>query len=127
MTLATSSGRLRILVVEDEALIRWALRQALAGRGHDVVEAADGFHALEAIQAGPQFDVVLLDFRLPDRHDSSLLEDVRRHAPDAAVFMMTAYSDETMRAQAHALGARAIIDKPFHIDPLIAFIESIHA
>lgn len=117
--------RLSVLVVDDEPLIRWSLRTGLTRRGHEVVEAASAEAALEAIGEDPdRFAVVVLDYRLPDRQDLSLLADVRRRLPRASVVMMTAYGDGEMRAGALALGARAVIDKPFQVDQLIALIES---
>ena len=116
---------LSVLVVDDEALIRWSLRRALSKRGHRVVEAADAAEALEALdRQRDAVDVVLLDYRLPDRQDSSLLEDVRMVAPRAVVFMMTAYGDDAMRVHSHALGARAVVDKPFQLDAFVTMIEA---
>ena len=115
---------LSVLVVDDEPLIRWSLKRAFCKRGHEVIEAADAAEALSALALRDQrFDVVLLDYRLPDCRDSSLLEAVRTLAPDAAVFMMTAYGDEPMRASAHTLGAKAVVDKPFDVGVLVAMIE----
>lgn len=114
-----------VLVVDDEPLIRWSLRKGLTGRGYQVVEAATGSQALEVIEADPgRFSVVILDYRLPDRQDLSLLRDIRRVAPATAVWMMTAYGDAEMRAEAIELGARAVIDKPFHVHALIERIET---
>jgi two-component system response regulator (stage 0 sporulation protein F) len=115
---------LSILVVDDESLIRYFLRRALTKRGHRVTEAANATEALDVLSRDEPFDVVLLDYRLPDRQDSSLLEEVRTLAPTAVVFMMTGYGDDDMRDQARALGARAIVDKPFQWDALVAMIEA---
>lgn|SRR6185503_713954 len=115
----------RVLVVDDEPLIRWSLRTGLSRRGHQVAEAADGANALKLLSADPeQFHVVLLDYRLPDRQDLSLLRDVRRTCPSCAVIMMTAFADEQMRAEALACGARAVIDKPFQVAAVISMVES---
>ena len=63
------SPRLRVLVVDDEPLIRWSLSETLEQSGHAVVEAGDAEGALRALSAGRPFDVVLLDYRLPDSND----------------------------------------------------------
>ena len=116
---------LEILVVDDEPLIRWALRRGLDGRGHKVSEAADAAGALQQLSADPdRFAAILLDYRLPDRQDLSLLIDVRQLSPRTHVFMMTAFADAGMRAQALAAGACAVIDKPFQVRDVIAMIES---
>jgi DNA-binding NtrC family response regulator len=116
---------LAVLVVDDEPLIRWSLRDALRRRGHQVTEAGNAAEALRALTSGSErFDVVILDYRLPDRQDLTLLSDVRRLAPRATVCMMTAFGDESMRAEAFALGARAVVEKPFQVNAVVTLVES---
>jgi DNA-binding NtrC family response regulator len=124
-SIAKNPSTLTVLVVDDEPLIRWSLRKGLLKHGHQVAEARTGAEALELIAADQdRFAVVILDYRLPDRQDLSMLRDVRRLAPRAAVVMMTAFGDADMRAKALQLGARAVVDKPFQIAELISLVES---
>jgi DNA-binding NtrC family response regulator len=114
-----------VLIVDDEALIRWSLRTGLTRRGHQVTEVADGESALKLLAADPaQYQVVLLDYRLPDRQDLSLLRDVRRVCPNCTVIMMTAFADEHLRDEALNLGASAVIDKPFQVAAVISMVEA---
>jgi two-component system response regulator AtoC len=116
---------LNVLVVDDEALIRWSLRRGLSLRGHRVSDAASAAEALRLMAAGAsRFDAVVLDYRLPDRQDLSLLKQVLQSHPGAAVFMLTAYGERHMRDEAVALGARAVLDKPFRVADIVSFIES---
>lgn len=118
--------QLRILVVDDERLIHWTLRTALTERGHDVTVAESAAEALRAVGQNPQqYHVVVLDYRLPDRQDLSLLDDVRRLSPSSAVFMMTAFGDNAMRTGAVERGARSVVDKPFQVKNFVALIESV--
>lgn len=118
-------ARLVILIVDDEPLILWFLRQALLTRGHAVVAVGTGADALNALATNPEpFDVIILDYRLPDRQDLTLLEDVRRAAPESTVFMMTAFADDGIRARALAGGVRALVDKPFQVKAFVSLIES---
>jgi DNA-binding NtrC family response regulator len=122
---AEKHARLSVLVVDDEPLIRWSLRQGLAERGHDVTAAATGADAIRQInEAGRTFDVVILDYRLPDRQDLSLLDDVRRLSPDSVVMMMTAFGDDSMRTGARERGAHAVVDKPFQVKSFVSLVES---
>lgn len=117
-----------VLVVDDEPLIRWSLKRGLVQRGHNVAEAGDGGEALRRLAAEPgRFMVVLLDYRLPDRQDLTLLEDIRRLSPASVVLMMTAYGDPQMRSDALALGARVVIDKPFQVSAVVSLVESLPA
>jgi len=115
-----------VLVVDDEPLIRWSLRKGLTKSGYDVVEAGSAAQALDAITTDPRpFDVVILDYRLPDRRDLSLLMQVRHLLPNAAVLMMTAYGEDEMRTQALALGVCAVVDKPFQVARFVALVDQV--
>ena len=119
---------LAVLIVDDESLIRWSLRAAFEERGHAVTTAGTGTEALAALAAASRaFDVVLLDYRLPDRHDLSLLGEIKQRSPQSAVFMMTAFADENMRSRVIGDGAQRVIDKPFQIAAVVALVESVAA
>jgi two-component system response regulator PilR (NtrC family) len=114
---------LRVLVVEDELLIRWSITETLAHAGHTVIEAADGATAIRALEndAG-RIDAVVLDYRLPDSDDLTLLSTIRRLSPASAVIMMTAFGTPEMTKGAVDLGVHAVLHKPFdmhHLEPLL--------
>jgi two-component system response regulator AtoC len=119
---------LRILVVEDEALIRWSIAETLGDDGHTVMEASDAASAVSALEREDGIDVVLLDYRLPDSHDLGLLAEVRRLQPESAVVMMTAYGSDEMIEGALALGAYRVVGKPFDMHTLESLVvEAIDA
>ena len=119
---------LRVLVVEDESLIRWCVREALAGAGHTVVEAADAESARRVLRdAASAIDVVLLDYRLPDSNDFRLLRDIRRLSPNSAVVMMTSDDARDLAPTALALGAHSVIDKPFDVHMLDTLLRNARA
>ena len=73
---------LKVLVVDDEPLIRWSLRKRPGPRGHRRDRGGHAAEALRLIRPSPdRFDVVILDYRLPDRQDLTLLQEVRRSLP----------------------------------------------
>jgi two-component system, NtrC family, response regulator AtoC len=109
----------RVLVVDDEPLIRWSLTQSLGACGFDVVESGDGIGACSAIgDASTGFDVVLLDLRLPDTDDLSLLAAIRKLLPKAQVILMTAFGTPEIVADALRLGVFRVVGKPFEIDDM---------
>lgn len=119
---ATKPAPLRVLVVDDEALVRWAIGQTLDPDLYEIVEAADAKSAVRALlDATPH--VVLLDLRLPDCNDLRLLETVRRLAPAATVILMTAFGSPDVRAAALRLGAAGVVDKPFDLDHLVGLVS----
>jgi DNA-binding NtrC family response regulator len=113
-----------VLVVDDEPLIRWSLAEALGERGYLVSEAGDARTALAAIELANQpFDVVLLDYRLPDSGDLRLLERVRGLAPTSRVIMITAHNSPELSLGAAALGAYRVVSKPFEVETVTALVN----
>jgi DNA-binding NtrC family response regulator len=114
-----------VLVVDDEALIRWALAEGLSELGYAVELAASGAEARGSLVAvGSQPLVVLLDLRLPDVTDMSLLREIRTTRPDAPVFIMTAHGNDEDAAEARRLGARDFIEKPFDVQEVVRLVSS---
>ena len=126
-SIVNESARLRVLVVDDEPLIRWSLSETLEQSGHVVVEVGDGSSAVRSVSAGEPFDVVLLDYRLPDSNNLELLANIRTLAPAAAVIMMTAFGTPEVLAGALALGAYRVILKPFEVHEVAALVLQAHA
>jgi DNA-binding NtrC family response regulator len=123
-----SAASLRILVVDDEALIRWSLLETLTSGGHAVVEAGDAASAVQAVTAAAvPFDVVLLDFRLPDSNDLALLSCLRRLAPATRIIVMTAYGTPEILQKAMDLGAYRVITKPFEMNDVAPLVTQAHA
>ena len=113
-----------VLVVDDEALIRWSVAEMLGERGYAVTEASNALMAVAAIEKAEEpFDVVLLDYRLPDSADLRLLEKVRRLAPTSQVIMITAHNSPELAQGAAALGAYRVISKPFEVESLAALVK----
>lgn len=110
---------LRVLVVEDELLIRWAIAETLAHAGHTVIEAADGAAAIMALKnAAERIDAIVLDYRLADSNDLTLLATIRRLSPQSAVLMMTAFGTPEVKAGAVDLGVYEVLQKPFDMHDL---------
>jgi DNA-binding NtrC family response regulator len=108
----------RVLVIDDEPLIRWSVAETLTDRGFEVVERGDASGARTAITDGRAFDVVLLDYRLPDSNDLSLLTSIRRAVPQAQIIMMTAFSRPDVARRALELGAYRVVNKPFEMQAI---------
>jgi two-component system, NtrC family, response regulator AtoC len=111
-----------ILIVEDEKLIRWSLTERLSREGYLTAEAELGSAARSAL-GGSDFDLVILDYRLPDTDGLSLLEWMRHEYPDLPVILVTAYSSVEGAVRAMKLGAFDYIHKPFDIDELVLVVR----
>ena len=122
------SPPLRILVVDDEALIRWSLVQTLSDAGQLTAEAANAATALRAVSdASTPFDVILLDFRLPDSNDLTLLSRLRRLSPATQVILMTAYGTPEVVQGALDLGVFRVVAKPLEMNEVSTLVIDAHA
>jgi two-component system response regulator AtoC len=110
-----------ILVVDDEALIRWSLTERLHAEGYDVLEAETGQGALEKLPEG--VDLVLLDYRLPDTDGVSVLRKIKEFDQDVLVILLTAYASVDTAVEAMKLGAFHFANKPFNLDEIVATVE----
>jgi len=110
----------RVLVVDDERLVRWSIAETLGALGYAVIEAADAKSALDAFDE--DVDVVLLDLHLPDCNDMSVLARMRRIAPATPVIVMTAFATPAALNEAAAHGA-PILPKPFDLHDLAARVR----
>lgn len=104
----------RILLAEDEDLLREPIGRYLRSRGHVVVEAANGSQALGAFANAP-FDVVLCDVAMPGVDGVTLLRGIRRSDLDVPVILMTGFPSVETAAAAVELGALAYLTKPIDL------------
>jgi two-component system response regulator AtoC len=118
---------LRVLIVDDEPLIRWSLSEALSERGFAVTLASDGRAAVRALGDGPLPDVVLLDYKLPDSNGLSLFRTICDLVPAGRVILMTAFGTPEVTSDALDLGAYRVVTKPFDINDIAAMIRHAHA
>jgi len=121
------SSALRILIVDDEPLIRWSLAETLSHLGHEIAETGDARQTLDVLAGGYRPDVVLLDFRLPDSDDLNLLRSIRAASPTSAVVMMSAYVTPEVADGARQLGAYGVVSKPVELTDLPALVIDSHA
>jgi CheY-like chemotaxis protein len=106
----------RILLAEDEEALRAFITRALAQDGHEVIAAADGGEALDALtREQGRFDLLLTDIRMPVMDGIALALAAARDHPELTILLMTGYADQ--RERAHGLDAliHDVIAKPFSL------------
>ncbi len=117
----------RVLVVDDESLIRWSVAETLRDRGYAVTEAGSAHDALRAVSGDEvPLDVVVLDLLLPDSNDLMLLARIRALQPELPVILMTAFGTREIVECALHLGAYRVMSKPFEMDDLAGLVAQAH-
>jgi DNA-binding NtrC family response regulator len=115
-------GKTKILVIEDEQLIRWTLTKHFESEGFTVDGAENGTVGLKLF-AENVYDLITLDYKLPDMTGIEVLTQIRNRDRDVVVLMMTAYGTVETAVEAMKLGAYDFISKPFQIDEIMMQIE----
>ncbi len=112
----------RILVVDDEELIRWSLEQSMTGEGYEVLTAATGEEAIKVV-SDEMPDLVFLDLQLPGIGGMEALQKIKEINRDITVIIITALGVVEMVVKAMKLGAYNYISKPFNLDELSIMVE----
>jgi two-component system, NtrC family, response regulator AtoC len=112
----------RILIIEDEKLIRWSLRQRFAEEGYLVDDAENATEGLDKLSRAT-YDLVMLDYKLPDMSGLDVLRRIREDDQDIVVLIMTAYSSVENAVEAMRLGAYDYVSKPFKMDALMLTVN----
>ncbi len=115
---------MRILLVEDEESIRYAVKLNLEGDGHEVVTAGNGKKALELIES-QHFDLLLLDVMLPDVDGFSITEQVRLTNREIPILILTAKDMAQDRITGLKKGADDYLTKPFNLEELMLRVNNL--
>ncbi len=122
----TNSSMKRILVIDEQAKLRWVLRQILEREGYEVVEAGDGKEGIELYRQAPA-DMIITDVVMPEKDGIEIIRELKRDFPDVRVIAISGGS-RTLGAQyclaaMKALGALYVLTKPFGRKELL---EAVH-
>jgi two-component system, OmpR family, KDP operon response regulator KdpE len=116
--------RSKVLVVDDEASLRKALRTSLVASGFSVEEARSGEEALDALRQNP-FDLVLLDINMPGINGFDACQRLRALSPSAGIVMVTVKDLEEDKIRALEAGADDYVTKPFRLRELTARLRAV--
>lgn len=103
---------MKVLIIDDEAIIRRALTRVFEKRGHEVIQAEGGVLGLKLWKEGKP-DLVLLDVLMPDLNGPQVLEKISEQESSAYVVLMSAFTGDFDSKKAQSYGAHEFISKPF--------------
>ena len=107
-----TEGPRRLLVVDDEEVIREACQRILTRAGYTVETAVDGQKAVESLRR-TDFDLVLLDIKMPVMDGMQVMDVLRKEQPDVKIVVITGHGTVHTAVQAHRAGAANFLAKPF--------------
>lgn len=114
---------MKILIVEDEDMIREGISDYLTDCGYETIQAADGLEALEQF-SNHQVALVLLDIQMPKLNGLEVLSEIRKSS-QVPVLMLTAFQDEEYKMSAFAALADGYLEKPFSLSLLKVRVDAI--
>ena len=114
---------MKILIVEDEDMIREGISDYLTDCGYETIQAADGLEALEQF-SNHQVALVLLDIQMPKLNGLEVLSEIRKSS-QVPVLMLTAFQDEEYKMSAFAAFADGYLEKPFSLSLLKVRVDAI--
>lgn len=120
------SQEIKLLYVDDEESLRILVKNQLTSEGYEVDTADDGDIAVETLQK-KQYDVVLLDIRMPRMNGIEVLKHIKQYKIRPRIIMLTAVDDLSIAIEAVKNGANDYITKPYDLDNLIACIHRVLA
>lgn len=119
----SESARPLVLVVDADALLRWAMREAVGAAGFAVGEVSTALDARTALADGSAPAVAIVDPHFPDASSAEVLDAMRALAPECRLLVMLADDTPASRATALQFGAAAVLAKPVDLDDVVTRVR----
>ncbi len=113
----------RLLVVEDESVLRGLVAQFLRSAGYAIIEAQDGPEGVERFLDSGPFDLAMVDLNLPGFSGVEVCRRVRYHHPEQKILICSAAVTADSERSLHALGVDHYLTKPYHPEALLSHIR----
>jgi signal transduction histidine kinase len=116
--------KIHVLIADDEDALRSTISAWLVDEGFYVEQAANGLEAIKQVQS-KDFDIVLLDIKMPGMNGLEVLRYIKKNSPPTDIVMVTAMSDVGMAVEAMKLGSKEYLTKPIDLDQLVPQLRSL--
>jgi len=113
----------KVLVIDDEEIVRISCRRALTPEGYEVSQAKNGIEGLQMLEK-ERYDLVLTDLKMPDMDGIEVLRIIRKKWPEVQVIIITGYQTVDTAVKSIKLGAFDYIEKPFTPDALVSAVTN---
>ena len=114
----------KVLVVDDQRVLRLSLAGIIEDHGYEVTDVEDGYQAIEAVRT-TDYDLVFMDIKMPGINGVQAFREIKKINPKAVVVMMTGFAVEDLVKDALDEGAFTVVYKPFDLERVITLIDSV--
>ncbi len=115
---------IKILVVDDEAIVRVSCKRILEPEGFPVDVASDGYEALELIKKN-SYDIIITDLKMPKMDGLEVLHWIKENSPSSKVIVITGFSTPEIAEKSVSAGAIRYLEKPFTPETLLEVVRSV--
>ena len=123
----TMDTLIKILVADDDELVRMLIKRALEMKGFQVVESDDGDTAIEMVNSDSDIGLVILDLKMPRMNGKEAYAAIRKMKPDLKCIVSSAHINENEEEELSALGIKAFLKTPYLIEDLYKTVHSVAA
>ncbi len=116
---------MKILLAEDSGFQRKNLSQMLSENGYEVIQAINGKDALEHIDNGEKFDLLITDLLMPEMNGINLIKELKNNHVDLKVIVLTADIQKTVKEECLKLGVLKFLPKPISENDLISEVKAV--
>jgi DNA-binding NtrC family response regulator len=113
---------IKILVVDDDKLIRWSLKELFSQEGYEVKAVATAKEALEQAEDKP-YDLIFTDIEIKDENSTEMLRKMTSFQPETKIIILSAFTRQQMESQLGDLNIFSIIEKPFRSDQIKSIVK----
>ena len=118
----SSPGKARVLIIDDDAFVRSAMKKVLDREGYEVAAAGGGAEGLQYLRTS-RWNVVLLDQDMPDVPGEKVLKTINDERLEGSVIVFSTFAGEDQEQKFRDLGAAALVNKGVDIDALLAIVK----
>jgi DNA-binding NtrC family response regulator len=123
LTITQTSAHNRILVVDDQDMLRDMLKDYLTDKGYQIVEARNGKECVDSFD-NHEFDAIFMDVRMPEMDGLAALEKLRERGIKTPVFLMSGYGEVSSLEDAVKRGAQNFLPKPFKLEKALEMLTN---
>lgn len=117
--------KMKILLLDDDEIILETFKYVMTDLNYDVTTFNNAKECLAAAST-EDFDLIITDIRMPDINVAEFIDSLLKVKPDANVYILTSYPDDSIVKEALKLGAKGLMEKPFQVSKIVSIMSMLN-